>query len=110
MELFLIAIAWILGILVGLYLKIGIAFFVVVIIIICILKERNRYLKLFCAKRYIILLLISFLLSFFNMMRLEHKFNETYKDISEEIGKIWGGEDGNNFVVSLSSEYLAISI
>ena len=76
MELFLIAIAYILGILIGLYFKIGIAFIVVFGIILYIYRKKNKYIKLFCTKKYIIIFLIFLLISFIRIIHLENQFNK----------------------------------
>ena len=74
MELFLITIAWILGIIMGLYFKIGIAFLLCIIFVIFILKNRNRYLKLLITKNYILIFIIFLLLSYFKILYLENDF------------------------------------
>jgi len=85
MELFLIAIAWLFGILSGLYFKIGIVLFVLIFIILYYLRKRNRYLKIICSKQYIILFIIFYLISYFQITYKEKCFNEQYKNIQGEI-------------------------
>ena len=85
MELFIIAIAYLFGIIMGLYFKIGIAFIVAFCIILYILRKENKYIKIFCTKKYIILFLIFFIISFIKITHLEKQFNEKYKNIQGEI-------------------------
>ena len=88
MELILIAIAYILGIILGLYLKLlGIVFFICILLIIVIIRK-NRYVKIFYSKKYLILIIIFFLISYFRILYLENSFNTKYKNISEEINVI----------------------
>ena len=85
MELFLIAIAYLLGIIMGLYLKIGIAFIGVFCIILYIFRKKNKYIKLYCTKKYIILFFIFSLIAFIQINCLEQKFNNKYKNIQGQI-------------------------
>ena len=85
MELFLIAIALLFGILSGLYLKISMALLVFIIIIFYILRKKNKYLKLVCKNKYIIIFVICYLISYFQIIYIEKSFNEKYKNIQGEI-------------------------
>ena len=85
MELFLVAIAYLFGILMGLYLKIGIAFIVAFCIILYIFRKKSKYIKLFCTKKYIILFLAFLLISFMQINYLENQFNKKYKNIQGTI-------------------------
>ena len=78
MELFCITIAWIFGIIWGLYFKISIAFFVVPVIFIGIYLSRKKKIK-----KYFIWLLISLVISNLQITLLEKSFSEKYKNIGE---------------------------
>lgn len=85
MELFLIALSYIFGILSGLYLKISIVLFMLSIIIFCLVRNKTKYLKIICKKQYIIIFIICYLISYFQITYLEKSFNEKYKNIQGEI-------------------------
>jgi len=85
MELFLITIAWLFGILSGLYFKISIVLFIFIIIIFGLLKNKNKYLKFILKKRYIIIFTICYLISYFQITCIEKNFDEKYKNIQGEI-------------------------
>ena len=85
MEIFLITIAWLLGILLGLYFKIGIAFFVVFFVIIYFFRKRNKYIKFFCTKKYILLILFYMIASFTQISYLESKHSEKFKNIYKDV-------------------------
>lgn len=85
MELFIIAIAYLFGIILGLYFKIGIVFIVVICSILYTFRKKNKYIKLFCTEKCIILFLLFFLLSFLKINYLEYHFNEKYKMLQGEI-------------------------
>lgn len=72
-------IAWIFGILSGLYFKIGIALFLVLNFIFYILKRKSKYLKLFYSKKIIIISLVCFIISYFQIINLEKSFSTKYK-------------------------------
>ena len=80
MELFCITIAWIFGIIWGLYFKISIAFFVVPVIFIGIYLSRKKKIK-----KYFIWLLISLVISNLQITLLEKSFSEKYKNIGENL-------------------------
>ena len=85
MGLFLITIAWLFGILSGLYLKIGIVFFILFYIIFIRIRRVNTNIKKVCIKSYIIIFIISYIISYFQIINLEKSFNEKYENINEEI-------------------------
>ena len=85
MELFLITIAYLCGILMGLYFKESIALFVVFWFILLNLRKKNKYLKLYCTNKYMLLVLICIIVSFAQIMALEKSFSEKYENIQEEI-------------------------
>lgn len=80
MELFCITIAWIFGIIWGLYFKISIAFFVVPVIFIGIYLSRKKK-----TKKYFIWFLISLVISNLQITLLEKSFSEKYKNIGENL-------------------------
>ncbi len=80
MELFCITIAWIFGIIWGLYFKISIAFFVVPVIFIGIYLSRKKKIK-----KYFIWFLISLVISNLQITLLEKSFSEKYKNIGENL-------------------------
>jgi DNA internalization competence protein ComEC/Rec2-like protein len=80
MELFCITIAWIFGIIWGLYFKISIAFFVVPVIFIGIYLSRKKKIK-----KYFIWFLISLVISNLQITLLEKSFSEKYKNIDENL-------------------------
>ena len=80
MELFCITIAWIFGIIWGLYFKISIAFFVVPVIFIGIYLSRKKKIK-----KYFIWLLISLVISNLQITLLAKSFSEKYKNIGENL-------------------------
>ena len=85
MELFLVAIAWIFGILSGLYLKISIVLFVIGVIIFCMIRKKNKYLKVICSKRYILIFILCYFVSYFQIAYLEESFDKKYENIKGEI-------------------------
>ena len=88
MELFLITIAWLFGILSGLYLKISIVPFVLISIILYFLRKKNRYLKVICKKQYIFIFIVFYLISYFQISYLEQSFNKKYENVEGEIRAI----------------------
>lgn len=85
MELFLIMLAWILGIILGLYLKKGIVIFIVLFFILICLRKRNKYIKVLCKKEYLIIFLICLFISFFKILYLENQFSNMYRNVPEAI-------------------------
>lgn len=85
MELCLIAIAWLFGILSGLYCKISIVLFVLGFFLFYFIRRKNRYLRLICSKRYILIFVLTYLISYVQITGLEKSFEEKYRSISEEI-------------------------
>ena len=90
MELFIITIAWILGIIWGLYLKISIVFFFVLIILIILIlyclftkvKEKKKIVK------YLIIIILSFSISNVQVLILENSFTEKYRNLKEETKEL----------------------
>ena len=89
MELFIIMIAWILGIIWGLYFKISIALFLPIIIILYFLFKKyviNRNnIKNINIKKYFLIFCISIIISNIQITQLEKSFEEKYKEIREQI-------------------------
>lgn len=85
MELFIIMIAWFLGIIWGLYCRISIALFLIFLILFYMFSRKNNYLKIIIKKKYIIIFIICFLISYFQITYIEKSFNQKYKDVKEEI-------------------------
>lgn len=94
MELLFIAVAWLFGIISGLYFKIGIVLFVLVLtifVIIELLSRSNkkfkvkRYLKILCKNKYIIIFIVCYLMSYFQISFMEKSFNTKYKDVVGEV-------------------------
>lgn len=82
MELFFITIAWIFGIIWGLYLKISIVLFVIPLIFTytyLIIKKKIRL------RKYVILFLVSVIISNIQITLLEKSFDEKYKNVSENL-------------------------
>ena len=90
MELFIIMIALIIGIIWGLYFKISIVFFFPVLFIVYFIL--NKKFKIKSLKKYIIIFLIVISISNLNILKLENKFEQKYKNVinceSEIIGTI----------------------
>lgn len=82
MELFFITIAWIFGVIWGLYFKISIALFVVPLILVCVYLTIKKKRKI---RKYVILFLISILISNTQITLLEKSFDEKYKNIEENL-------------------------
>ncbi len=90
MTILIIMIAYILGIIWGLYIKNIVPLFFIIIAIILIkktkkLKNLNRYIKLLIPNKKLILILITFILSFTYICILERSFKTKYKNIQENI-------------------------
>lgn len=87
MTIFLIMIAYILGIIWGLYIK-NIAPILLIIAIVLIIKrinKLNRYYKIFFPKKKLILILILFVIGFSYISILEYSFNNKFKNIQNDI-------------------------
>ncbi len=104
MELLCITIAWLLGIITGLYFKIGIALFCLAILIIYILRKKNKFLKVCFQKRYLILLIVAHLISFMQITYLEEQFEMKYANTLEEI-KVVGTIISNGSQKQYSTSY-----
>lgn len=90
MTILMIMIAYILGIIWGLYIKNIVPLFFIIIAIILIkktkkLKNLNRCIKLLIPNKKLILILITFILSFTYICILERSFKTKYKNIQENI-------------------------
>lgn len=92
MILFIIVIAWILGIILGLYFKISIALFLLCLILSDILfrkiiknKKIRRYYKVIFSKAKIIIFAICFCISYFQIQFYEKSFETKYQNIQDEI-------------------------
>ena len=82
MELFFITIAWIFGVIWGLYFKISIAFFVIPLILTCIYLTIKKKIKV---RKYVVLFLISVLISNIQITLLEKSFDEKYRNVGENL-------------------------
>lgn len=82
MELFFITIAWIFGVILGLYFKISIALFVIPLIFVCIYLTMKRKIKV---GKYVVLFLISVLISNIQITLLEKSFDEKYQNVGENL-------------------------
>lgn len=86
MTIFIIMIAYILGIIWGLYIKNIVSLFIIIIAIILIKKSKlNKYIKLLIPNKKLILMIIIILLSFTYILILEKSFKTKYKNIQAEI-------------------------
>ena len=85
MELFVATIAWLFGILLGLYFKIGIVFFVALCGILYFYKGKKSYFNIFFSKKCIILFVICCILSYLQITYFEISFQEKYKNIEGKI-------------------------
>ena len=82
MELFFITIAWIFGIIWGLYLKISIVLFVIPLIFTYTYLTIKKKIRL---RKYVILFLVSVIISNIQITLLEKSFDEKYKNVSENL-------------------------
>lgn len=86
MTIFIIMIAYILGIIWGLYIKNIVPLFIIIIAITLIKKTKlNKYIKLLISNKKLILMIIILLLSFTYILVLEKSFETKYKSIQTEI-------------------------
>ncbi len=86
MTIFIIMIAYILGIIWGLYIKNIVPLFIIIIAITLIKKTKlNKYIKLLISNKKLILMIIIILLSFTYILVLEKSFKTKYKSIQTEI-------------------------
>lgn len=86
MTILIIMIAYILGIIWGLYIKNIVPLFIIIIAIIVIKKSKlNRYIKLLIPNKKLILIMITLILSFTYTLILEKSFKTKYKNIQAEI-------------------------
>lgn len=95
MTLIIILIAWILGIIWGLYLRISIALFLLIIIFLNLLfrnmknKKVRRYYKVILSKGRIVIFILCFCISYFQIQFYEQSFKTKYQNIQGEV-KITG--------------------
>lgn len=85
MELCLMAIAWLFGILSGLYCKISIVLFVLGVLLFYFIRRKNSYLTLICSKRYILIFVLCYIISYVQIIGFERSFQEKYQNIEGEI-------------------------
>lgn len=86
MTIFIIMIAYILGIIWGLYIKNIVPLFIIIIAIIVIKRSKlNKYIKLLIPNKKLILIMITLILSFTYTLILEKSFKTKYKNIQAEI-------------------------
>lgn len=86
MTIFIIMIAYILGIIWGLYIKNIVPLFIIIIAIILIKKSKlNKYIKLLIPNKKLILMITILILSFNYILILEKSFKTKYKNIQAEI-------------------------
>lgn len=69
----------------GLYFKKGIALIVLFVMLVYFIRRKNRYLYLIYKKEYVILFLIVFIISSFQIIRLEKSFKEKYDGIGSNV-------------------------
>lgn len=82
MELFFITIAWIFGVIWGLYFKISIALFVIPLIFTCMYLTIKKKIQV---RKYVVLFLISVLISNIQITLLEKSFDEKYQNVGENL-------------------------
>lgn len=89
MILFIIVIAWILGIILGLYFKVSIALFLLIIFFLNTLfiknKKIRRYYKVIFSKEKIVIFIICFCISYFQIQLYEKSFETKYQNVQDEI-------------------------
>lgn len=96
MTLIIILIAWILGIIWGLYLKVSMALFLLIIIIFFNMlfksiknKKVRRYYKVIISKKRIVIFILCFFISYFQIQSYEQSFKTKYQNVQGEV-KITG--------------------
>lgn len=86
MPIFIIMIAYILGIIWGLYIKNIVPLFFIIIAIILVKKSKlNKYIKILIPNKKLILITIIIILSLIYILILEKSFKTKYKNIQSEI-------------------------
>lgn len=86
MIIFWVMIAYIIGIIWGLYIKnIALLLFIIGLAIIVILKFRKlkKYLKIIISKKIILVMVITFIISYTYVLTCENSFENKYKNIEE---------------------------
>ncbi len=89
----------------GLYFKIGIALFCLSILIIYILRKKKRWIKVCFPKRYLIIFIVAYLISFLQITYLENQFKTKYSNTPEEI-KVVGTIISNGSQKQYSTNYI----
>ena len=82
MELFFITIAWIFGIIWGLYLKTSIVLFVILLIFTYTYLTIKKKIRL---RKYVILFFVSVIISNIQITLLEKSFDKKYKNVNENL-------------------------
>lgn len=85
MKLFWVTIAWLFGILSGLYFKIGIAFLLIGGIFFLRVERKNHELTISSFKPMIILFILCYSISYFRIIYLEQSFEKKYQNVSQEM-------------------------
>lgn len=85
MELFFAMIAWIFGILSGLYFKISIVFFLLFIFGIYQFRKKNRYIKVLYSNKLILIFTLCYIISYFQILYFEKSFEEKYQFLEQEV-------------------------
>lgn len=79
------AIAGLLGTLSGLYCKISIALFLLGMLIFYQIRKKNLNQKRIYLKRYIILIIVTYLIFYFQIIELEKSFAQAYQNVQGEV-------------------------
>lgn len=89
MTIFIVMIAWITGIIWGLYLNISIAYFIVAITILYIViiksKKIKKYFKVLRIRKILLIFIIFITCSYINIKLLENDYKNRYEDVNGEI-------------------------
>lgn len=85
MKLFWVTIAWLLGILSGLYFKIGIVFLLMGSILFLQVEKKNYKLTISDFKPILFLFILGYSISYFQITYLEQSFKEKYQNVPQEI-------------------------
>lgn len=102
MELFFITIAWIFGIIWGLYLKTSIVLFVIPLIFTYTYLTIKKKIRL---RKYVILFLVSVIISNIQITLLEKSFDEKYKNVNENL-EIVGTIISNSIDKQYKNQYI----
>lgn len=85
MKLCLVTIAWLFGILSGLYFKIGIVFLLMGSILFLRVERKNHDLAISGLKPMILLFILCYSISYFQITYLEQSFEKKYQDAPQEM-------------------------